>query len=84
MFYLDDGTIGGSWQDVLSDSHFLELEAAKVGLVLNLSRSELICDDNHTLEVVLQEAPGLPTVSVSQAMLLSTPVGDSESIDSTI
>ena len=65
MFYLDDGTIGGSWQDVLSDLHFLELEAAKIGLVLNLSKSELICDDNHTLEVVLQEAPGLPTVSVS-------------------
>ena len=84
MVYLDDGTIGGSWQDVLSDLHFLELEAAKIGLVLNLSKSELICDDNHTLEAVLQEAPGLPTVSVSQATLLGTPVGDSESVESTI
>ena len=81
---MDHGTIGDSWQDVLYDLHLLELEAAKIGLVLNLSKSEHICDDNHTLEAVLQEAPGLPTVSVSQAMFLGTPVGDSESAESTI
>ena len=34
VFYLDDGTIGGSFQDVLADLRLVELEASKLGLDL--------------------------------------------------
>ena len=44
LFYLDDGTIAGSLQDVLTDLRMIELEAFKLGLELNHSKSELICD----------------------------------------
>ena len=35
VFYLDDGTIGGSFQDVLADLRLVELEASKLGLEFN-------------------------------------------------
>ena len=44
VFYLDDGTIGGSFQDVLADMRLVELGALKLGLELNHSKSELICN----------------------------------------
>ena len=44
IFYLDDGTIGGSVQDVLADLRQVESEASELGLELNHSKSELITD----------------------------------------
>ena len=45
LFYLDDGTLGGNLEDVLHDFHLVEKEAADVGLHLNCSKSELLCED---------------------------------------
>ena len=44
IFYLDDGTVGGSTWTVLHDLHHLESGAAELGLHLNQSKSELICE----------------------------------------
>ena len=44
VFYLDDGTIGGSVQDVLADLRRVECEASELGLELNHSKYELITD----------------------------------------
>ena len=84
VFYLDNGTLGGPWEEVLADLTFVEEEAAKLGLHLNHSKSELICDDIPTREAMLLRAPGLQTLSCSQATLLITPIGGIECIDDTI
>ena len=84
VFYLDDGTLGGSLQEVLSDLRLVEVEAAKLGLYLNHSKSELICDDSPTREEMLFEVSGLHNVSCSQATLLGKPFWKVECISDTI
>ena len=84
VFYLDDGTLGGPFQDVLNDLKLVEEEAASLGLHLNRSKSELVCDDADICDAMLREAPGLRVVSCSQATLLGSPVGSTECVDSAI
>ena len=84
IFYLDDGTFGGSTESVLHDLHYLESGAAELGLHLNQSKSELICDDMFSRNVMLDDAPSLRYVSCSQATLLGSPIGGLECIDHTI
>ncbi len=45
MFYLDDGSLGGAEADVLHDLQLIEREDSTLGLTLNQTKSELICDD---------------------------------------
>ena len=75
VFYLDDGTVGGSLQEVLSDFWLVEEEAAKLGLHLNYSKSLLICDDAPTREAMLFEVSGLHNVSCSRPLSLAHPFG---------
>ena len=84
VFYLDDGTIGGSFQDVLADLRLVELEASKLGLELNHSKSELICNQPSIREAMLLEVPSLRTVNCSNATLLGSPIGDVDCIDDVI
>ena len=84
VFYLDDGTLGGPFQDVLHDLRLVEEEASSLGLQLNRSKSELVCDDADLCDAMLREAPGLCVVSCSQATLLGSPVGSAECVDSAI
>ena len=84
VFYLDDGTLGGSVEDVLSDFRLVEEVAAELGLSLNRSKTELICDDLASCEAFLSEVPGLQVVSCSEASLLGSPVGSVEYVDSVI
>ena len=84
MFYLDDGILGGPLQEVLSDLRLVEEDAAKLGLHLNHSKSELICVDAPTHKAMLFEVPGLHNVSCSQATLLGSPIGKVEYISDTI
>ena len=81
---LSDGTVGGSTESVLHDLHYLESGAAELGLHLNQSKSELICDDMFSRNVMLDDAPSLRYVSCSQATLLGSPIGGLECIDHTI
>ena len=48
--------VGGSTESVLHDLHHLESGAAELGLHLNQSKSELICDDMFSRKMVLNEA----------------------------
>ena len=43
IFYLDDGLIGGSVDDILHDINLVQEVAEGLGLHLNLQKSELIC-----------------------------------------
>ena len=84
VFYLDDGTLGGPFRDVLQDLKLVEDEAASLGLQLNRSKTELICDDADVCDAMLCEAPGLRVVSCSQATLLGSPIGSAVCVNNSI
>ena len=82
-FYLDDGTIWGPATDVLGNLHTIEQEASKLGLQLNLSKSELIGSDQLTSSI-LQASPDLRVVNPAEATLLGSPIGHLSSLDRAI
>ena len=84
VFYLDHGTIGRSFQDVLADLRLVELETSKVGLELNHSKSELICNQPSIREAMLLEVPSLRTVNCSNPTLLGYPIVDVDCINDVI
>ena len=48
VFFLDDGTLGGPFEDVQADLHLLEDHARDFNLFLNHDKSEIICNDEPT------------------------------------
>ena len=63
VFYLDDGTLGGSVPEVLEDLQLVVRLAPPLGLQLNRGKTELISDDPATKEAMLREVPGLQVLS---------------------
>ena len=71
-------------EDVLHNLHLITEEAAKVGLKLNLMKSELITDNAASCEALLSVASELQVVPLSESTLLGTPISGDELVDSTI
>ena len=84
VFYLNDGTIGGSRDDVLADLQLMEDEAATLGLKLNRSKTELVSSNVVVQNSILSIVSDLKVVPCSQVSLLGTPIGSLELLDSTI
>ena len=84
VFYFDDGTVGGSLQDVLWDLDLVERMAPDLGLQLNHSRSELICDDQSVSEAMLLEVPGLHLLNRNVTDILGSPIENVEQISDII
>ena len=80
IFYLDDGTIGGSLDEVTADLKKIELSCKELGLVLNHSKSEVICSDDDTKCAILEVSPQLQYINPSDACLLGAPIGGPQSI----
>ena len=83
LFYLDDGTLGGPEEGVLRDLEFIEREAASLGLHLNRSKIELICMEQGDKKI-LCAAPTLCKVLPEQATILGSPIGQRNSIDTSL
>ena len=81
VFYLDDGSLGGSVKEVKSDLLYLEEAAREINLFLNHNKSEIICVEEHTKEKMLSFFPNLHPTDPSKATLLGSPIGGSEAID---
>ena len=75
FFYLDDGTLGGSLEDVLCNLKLVERKAVALGLQLNHVKSEPICNDPGTSDLMLRAASGLQVVDVDHAEILVFNVG---------
>ena len=84
LFYLDDGTLGGTLEEVKEDLHVLESAAELLGLHLNHSKSEVICSDTQTRSSMLTVSPSFHCVDPANATLLGSPIGGVESVDSTL
>ena len=48
LFYLDDGTLGGSMDNLRHDLVVVERKGAEIGLQLNRGKSEIICANPNT------------------------------------
>ena len=84
VFYLDDGTIGRSRDDVLAELQSMEDEAATLSLKLNRSKTELVSSNVVVQNSILSTVSELKVVPCSQVSLLGTPIGSLEFLDSTI
>ena len=75
VFYLDDGTIGGSFEDIESDLLKIENQGKALGLFLNVDKSEVLSHSESSVSPVLSAFPGLQYVHASHAILLGSPLG---------
>ena len=81
LFYLDDGTLGGNLNDILADIHSLEQAAGDLGLVLNHSKSEVICSDQQVRNCLLDLSPDFRLVDPEVVCLLGSPIGGPPAVD---
>ena len=75
LFYLDDGTLGGSNYDIAQDLEVVKNEGAVLGLSLNQTKSEVICKHNDTRDDVLPTPLGAKVVQPINATLLGCSIG---------
>ena len=75
VFYLDDGTLGGSFEDLQADLHRIEVEGHALGLHLNVTKSELVAHNPLVLCNAFSDFAGLQFVHPDQATLLGSPLG---------
>ena len=79
-FYLDDGILGGTLEDVKSDLLKIESAAKEINLSLNHSKSEIICVDVSSQSAMLSFTSSLISTPPENATLLGSPIGGSQSI----
>lgn len=84
IFYLNDGTLGGPVDCVLSDLATIEERAKELGLKFNQTKSEVICKDDATRDSTLTSYPLIKIIDPSEAILLGSPIGSKSSIDKSI
>ena len=82
MFYLDDGTIGGSEENVLHDFQLIKCEVRLVTSACNSTKGNLSLYVMIQWEVLFSALPQ-PFAGLTPAWLLA-PIGDLSSIDSVI
>ena len=84
VFFLDDGTLGGSLEEVLLDLDKVQRAAGELGLQLNCKKSEMICEDTTTRNAVLRAVPGICETDRDQATIFGSPVGNVSSTQKVI
>ena len=84
VFYLDDGTVGGEVREVQQALFSIEQLASEVGLTLNQSKSEVICQSDSQRGEVMSLFPEVKVIGLDNAQLLGAPIGNIISIDSSV
>ncbi len=80
LFYLDDGTLGGTVDDLKHDLDLVDREGAEIGLWLNREKSEIVCADCDTSNAILPSLQGAQVVYPAKATLLGSSIGDLSSV----
>ena len=84
LFYLDDGTLGGSEDDILHDLEVINNAADELGLMLNMQKCELITCSSTIRDSILSVSPQLQVTMPNSVSLLGSPLGDIDCISDTI
>lgn len=77
IWYLDDGTLGGEYDAVLSDFKLLIQECGKIGLEINPTKCELFFCGNTDQSIIDQfnaVSPGIKVVDTHDLELLGAPL----------
>ena len=77
VWYLDDGTLGGSPQSILADFTTILEQSSSLGLSLNLSKCELYiagASSSHFVDELKLVAPGVRLPDSSEVTLLGSPI----------
>lgn len=82
VWYLDDGTLGGTEQELVSALEIIQREGEQLGLYLNVSKCELICHNPSHMPSLLNSFPDLKIVDPSCATLLGSLLGCTTALDS--
>ena len=70
VFYLDDGTIGGNFGDLLDDIQTIKDRGQALGLSLNVDKLELISHNKSEVSTLLSAIPHMHLQFVRPTMLL--------------
>ena len=81
LLYLDDGTLGGSVEDLNHDLEVVMQVGELIGLSLNSGKSEAICGSEETTAPFASLLPNAKHVNPSDASLLGSSVGNISSIN---
>jgi hypothetical protein len=81
QWYLDDGALGGPIDELIQAFSTIKIEGAKIGLLVNERKCELITKDACAIQRFQSIAPDVIIVEPSTAILLGAPVGGEQSID---
>ena len=76
FFYLDDGTLGGSEEDLCHDVEVVERVGSSIGQMLNAE----IIGSPEMANSILSSLPGAKVIDPSRATLLGSSIGDVNSI----
>ena len=76
LLYLDDGTLGGSVEDLNHDLEVVMQVGESIGLSLNSGKSEVICGSEETTAPFASSLPNAKRVNPSDASLLGSSVGN--------
>jgi hypothetical protein len=81
LWYIDDGTLGGDVQNLLSDVELIQSHGPPIGLFLNSGKCEIITDDLAIVHQVRQLLPDVIHIPSVNATLLGAPIGGSDITD---
>jgi hypothetical protein len=81
QWYLDDGALGGRVDELMQAFEYTRTEGAKIGLLVNERKCELITNDASVIQRFQSIAPGVNIVDPAVAILLGAPVGGEQSVD---
>jgi hypothetical protein len=69
VWYLDDGTIGGTKEKILDDLHLINSEAKSIGLELNMQKCEIFGPNVDTLDIPFE---GIRKLQTNELCLLGS------------
>ena len=72
---MDDGTLGGSAQEVLAELDSVAQSCASIGLELNATKCEAVSASAEFSVAMTNRLPGFHTVNPDSAELLGAPLG---------
>ena len=84
LFYSDNGTLGGSEDDILHDLEVINDAADELGLMLNVQKCELITCSSTIRDSILSVSPQLQVTMPDSVSLLGSLLGDIDCISDTI
>ena len=81
QWYLDDGALGGRVIELIQAFVYIKTEGAKIGLLVNERKCELLTNDASAIQRFQSIAPTVIIVDLATVTLLGAPVGGEQSVD---